>query len=108
MSQVQIEKKKTGGDVAVKSEAPTPTLDVSNYINEFGGAGLENVTSENMAMPFIKLISDGSPERNRTSDKFIEVLFDNLIIEISNCVMQIIINEFSIINSIRQVLYKSN
>ena len=54
MSQVQIEKKKTGGDVAVKSEAPTPTLDVSNYINEFGGAGLENVTSENMAMPFIK------------------------------------------------------
>ena len=72
MSQVQTQKKQSSGNVTVKSEAPAPTLDVTSYINEFGGAGLENITSENMAMPFIKLISDGSPERNKTTDKFIE------------------------------------
>ena len=69
-----------------------------------------------LKVPFLELLSSNTKVFHSTfdpiyieaSDKFIEVLFDNLIIEISNCVMQIIINEFSIINSIRQVLYKSN
>jgi hypothetical protein len=48
------------------------------------------------------------PIYSQASDKFLEALFDNLIVEISHCVMQIIITEFSFINHIRQILYKSN
>lgn len=47
------------------------------------------------------------PIYNKASDQFLEALIDNLIVEISNCVMQIIITEFSLIYNIRQVLYKS-
>ena len=69
-----------------------------------------------LKVPFLELLNLDTKVFQKTfdpiytvaSDKFLEVLFDNLIIEISNCVMQIIISEFSIINSIRQVLYRSN
>jgi hypothetical protein len=43
----------------------------------------------------------------KPSRKFLEALFDNLIVEISNCVMQILINELSFLDHIRQILYKS-
>ena len=69
-----------------------------------------------LKVPFLELFSSNTKIFHSTfdpiyvvaSDKFLEVLFDNLIVEISNCVMQIIINEFSVINSVRQVLYRSN
>jgi hypothetical protein len=69
-----------------------------------------------LKVPFLELLDSNTKVFQNTfdpiytvaSDKFLEVLFDNLIIEISNCVMQIIISEFSIINSVRQVLYRSN
>jgi hypothetical protein len=48
------------------------------------------------------------PIYNKPSVRFLETLLDNLVVEVSNCVMQIIINEFSLIYSIRQNLYKSN
>ena len=67
MSQVQ-QKKSSKAEVIQK-----PNLSVAtSYLEEFGGAGLENITSENMSMPFIKLISDASPERKKQHEKYIE------------------------------------
>jgi len=67
MSQVQ-QKKSSKAEVIQK-----PNLSVAtSYLEEFGGAGLENITSENMSMPFIKLISDASPERKKMNEKYIE------------------------------------
>jgi len=67
MSQVQ-QKKSSKAEVIEK-----PNLSVAtSYLEEFGGAGLENITSENMSMPFIKLISDASPERKKMNEKYIE------------------------------------
>ena len=48
------------------------------------------------------------PIYSEMSDSFLEALLENLIIELSNCVMYIVINEFSSVSSIRQSLYKSN
>ena len=68
MSQVQQKKSSKANEVIQK-----PNFSVANnYLDEFGGAGLENITSENMSMPFIKLISDASPERKKQHEKYIE------------------------------------
>lgn len=48
------------------------------------------------------------PVYNKAYDNFIEALLDNLIVEISNAVMFIIINEFSFIYDIRRNFYRSN
>lgn len=42
------------------------------------------------------------------TDQILERLLDNLVIEISNCSMRVIINEFSLILDIRQKWYKAN
>jgi hypothetical protein len=42
------------------------------------------------------------------TDQILERLLDNLVIEISNCSMRIIINEFSLILDVRQKWYKAN
>ena len=68
MSQVQQKKSSKANEVIQK---PNFTV-ANNYLDEFGGAGLENITSENMSMPFIKLISDASPERKKQHEKYIE------------------------------------
>ena len=69
MSQVQQKKSSEAKEVIQK-----PNFAVANsYLDEFGGAGLENITSENMSMPFIKLISDASPERKKQNEKYIRV-----------------------------------
>jgi len=49
-----------------------PTFSVASIIDQYGDAGLENVTANQMAMPFIKLISDASYERRPGHEKHIE------------------------------------
>ena len=49
-----------------------------------------------------------APIYNKAYDSFIEALFDNLIIEISNAIMFIVINEFSFIYEVRKNFYRSN
>ena len=49
-----------------------------------------------------------SPIYSFATDSFLESLFENLIVEISNCVLFIIITEFSEIYDVRQSLYKVN
>lgn len=48
------------------------------------------------------------PVYNRAHDNFVEALLDNLIVEITNAVMFIIINDFSFIYEIRRKFYRSN
>jgi hypothetical protein len=48
------------------------------------------------------------PIYNKAYDSFIEALLDNLIVEITNAVMFIIVNEFSFIYEIRKNFYRSN
>ena len=48
------------------------------------------------------------PIYNRAYDSFIEALLDNLIVEITNAVMFIIVNEFSFIYEVRKNFYRSN
>ena len=68
-----------------------------------------------LRLPFLTLLNPDTkifystfyPIYTSASDKFLEVLFDNLLIEVSNCVIGLIINEFSEIDTIRQTFYKS-
>ena len=48
------------------------------------------------------------PIYNKAYDSFIEALLDNLIVEITNAVMFIVINEFSFIYEVRKNFYRSN
>ena len=48
------------------------------------------------------------PIYTKTYDSFIESLLDNLIVEITNAVMFIMINEFSSIYEVRKTFYRSN
>jgi hypothetical protein len=48
------------------------------------------------------------PIYNKPYDSFIEALLDNLIVEITNAVMFIVINEFSFIYEVRKTFYRSN
>lgn len=48
------------------------------------------------------------PIYNTAYDSFIEALLDNLIVEVTNAVMFIIINEFSFIYEVRKNFYRSN
>jgi len=48
------------------------------------------------------------PIYNKAYDSFIEALLDNLIVEITNAVMFIIVNEFSFIYEVRKNFYRSN
>lgn len=48
------------------------------------------------------------PIYNEVYDSFIEALLDNLIVEITNAVMFIVINEFSFIYEVRKHFYRSN
>jgi hypothetical protein len=69
-----------------------------------------------LMLPLISLINKKStlfkstfiPIYNLATNQLLEVLLDNLIIEISNCIMRIIINDFSLVSDIRQSWYKSN
>lgn len=48
------------------------------------------------------------PIYTKAYDSFIEALLDNLVVEITNAVMFIVINEFSSIYEVRKTLYRSN
>ena len=49
-----------------------------------------------------------APVYNKTYESFIEALLDNFVVEITNVVMFIIINEFSWIYEVRKTFYRSN
>jgi hypothetical protein len=80
---------------------------------------LEGVTHDAdllIAVPFSALLnaeaqifqSTFAPIYESASVKLLEALLENLIIEITNCVMVILASDFSSVSDIRQTLYKSN
>jgi hypothetical protein len=66
-------------------------------------------------VPFYVLINPNSstfrslyyPVYNRVSESFIEALIDNMVLEISNCVVYFSIVKFSSVYAFRQTLYRS-
>ena len=69
-----------------------------------------------LTVPFQLLGNDNSklfrsifvPVYSKAYDSFLEALLDNLIVEITNAVMFIVINEFSFIYELRKTFYRSN
>lgn len=69
-----------------------------------------------LGLPLISLTDNQSslfkstftPIYSLATNQLLEVLLDNLVMEISNCVMRIIINDFSLVSDIRQSWYRSN
>lgn len=69
-----------------------------------------------IALPFSTLINKEaqifksifSPIYKSTNFRLLGALFENLIISVTNCVMAIIINDFSNVGTIRQTVYKSS
>ena len=48
-----------------------------------------------------------SPIYNYASEDFIEALFDNLVLEISNCILYLITVDLSFLNELQKTIYKS-
>ena len=60
-----------------------------------------------MGSPYSKFRSIFAPVYNYASQAFIESLIDNLVVEISNCVVYLIIVDFSTIYALRQTVYQT-
>jgi len=56
VSQTQAQKQ-----VVKKNEAPLPSLDIASLETMFG-AGLEDVGAQDVALPFLKILSQLSPQ----------------------------------------------
>ena len=78
----------------------TTSEDFNTLINILFSAFLKN-ESKVFKLTFVPIYP--APTAN-----LIELLLDNLIVEVSNCVARVIINEFSLVPDIRQNWYKSN
>ena len=58
---------------AVVEKKPTavPSLDISSF-EEHAGAGAENITSKDVSLPFLKILTNNSPQVTQGDSKFIE------------------------------------
>jgi hypothetical protein len=56
--------------VAKKADA-APPVDLST-LEKFAGAGAENVTSQDVSLPFLKILTNNSPQVTQGDSKFIE------------------------------------
>ena len=63
----QAEKK----EVVETKTASVPSLDMSS-LEEFAGAGAENITSNDVSLPFLKILTNNSPQVTQGDSKFIE------------------------------------
>lgn len=79
------------------------TIVCRNFTSELPNSGKFYLASKGSSF-----CSTFSPIYSFATDSFLESLFENLIVEISNCVLFIIITEFSEIYNVRQSLYKTN
>lgn len=87
------------------------SISSSPYFNE-----ISNDADIIIALPFSALLNEEAqifksifaPIYKSTNFKLLVTLFENLIIGITNCVMAIILNDFSNVGTIRQTLYKSS
>ena len=67
MAQTQSPK----SEVVKKETASAPSLDVSS-LEQFANAGAENITSNDVSLPFLKILTNNSPHVTQGDSKFIE------------------------------------
>jgi hypothetical protein len=67
MAQTQSPK----SEVVKKETASAPSLDVSS-LEQFANAGAENITSNDVSLPFLKILTNNSPQVTQGDSKFIE------------------------------------
>jgi hypothetical protein len=56
--------------VVKKNEAPLPSVDIAS-LEKMSGAGLENIGSQDVALPFLKILSQLSPQVTAGDSKYI-------------------------------------
>lgn len=98
--------KKYGSQIKINVESLKNSLFTKNSLKD---------TEILFNVPLISLINPNSPSfrsiyypiYNFASDSFLESLIDNLILEISNCVVYFSLVNFSSVYAFRQILYKA-
>lgn len=63
---------KESKDVAVKEESKVVALPTTNAFEQFAGAGFSEVTTEDLAIPFIRVLAQLSPEVNKRDGKYVQ------------------------------------
>jgi hypothetical protein len=58
-------------EVVKKETASAPSLDVSS-LEQYANAGTENITSNDVSLPFLKILTNNSPQVTQGDSKFIE------------------------------------
>lgn len=107
--------KKVCEDFLTKKYGYKVTIDSLELNNSLYTKTLMRDTHIVFKVPFYELLKPNSPAfrflyypiYNSSSDSFLEALFDNIILEISNCVVYYSLINFSSNNVLRQILYRS-
>lgn len=63
---------KESKEVAVKEEAKVVALPMTTEFEAFAGGGFSEVTTEDLAIPFIRILAQLSPEVNKRDGKYIQ------------------------------------
>jgi len=62
---------KANSSAVVEKTKAAPPVDLST-LEKFAGAGAENVTSQDVSLPFLKILTNNSPQVTQGDSKFIE------------------------------------
>lgn len=63
---------KESKEVAVKEESKVVALPIATEFEQFGNMGFSEVTTEDLAIPFIRILAQLSPEVNKRDGKYIQ------------------------------------
>jgi hypothetical protein len=63
--------------VVEKQTASTPML---SSLEEFAGAGAENITSKDVSLPFLKILTNNSPQVTQGDSKFVSEARPGMVI----------------------------
>ena len=69
--------KTQANQVATKATAETPML---SSLEEFAGAGAENITSKDVSLPFLKILTNNSPQVTQGDSKFVSEARPGMVI----------------------------
>lgn len=59
-------------EVAVKEEPKVVALPMTNEFEQFGSMGFSEVTTEDLAIPFLRILAQLSPEVNKRDGKYVQ------------------------------------
>ena len=69
--------KTQANQVATKATAETPML---SSLEEFAGAGAENITSKDVSLPFLKILTNNSPQVTQGDSKYVSEARPGMVI----------------------------